>query len=207
MKSYKALLNSLSDDPSLRQLSNEEVEKLRAVFIEAFKDLSTCCEKHRLTVMLIGGSVIGAVRHQGFIPWQEDFLRESARNHQNIVFLGTLQPESLPSLYSRCDIGLCTYADYSTVDMPDKFYDYCAAGLAVVNSLNGEVRTHVLESGAGRQYVAGDGKSLCAEINTIIEDGIEQYKQNAYRIAEGFDFNNQMTPYLDLIERIISQKG
>ncbi len=72
MKSYKALLNSLTDDPLLRQLTDDEVVKLREVYLEAFKDLSDCCERNGLTVMLIGGSVIGAVRHQGFIPWDDD---------------------------------------------------------------------------------------------------------------------------------------
>jgi lipopolysaccharide cholinephosphotransferase len=65
-------MNSLSDDPMLRQLTDEEITKLRNVFLEGFNDLSLCCQKYGLTVMLIGGSVIGAVRHQGFIPWDDD---------------------------------------------------------------------------------------------------------------------------------------
>ena len=72
MKSYKELLNTLSNDNSLRHLSEKEVEKFRNVLLETFLDLVSCCEKYGLTVMLIGGSVIGAVRHNGFIPWDDD---------------------------------------------------------------------------------------------------------------------------------------
>lgn len=56
----------------LHELTADEIDKLRATFLEAYTDLMRCCERHGLTVMLIGGSVIGAVRHQGFIPWDDD---------------------------------------------------------------------------------------------------------------------------------------
>lgn len=52
------------DNESLRKLQLKELESL--VY---FKDF---CEKNDLKWYLLGGCVIGAVRHKGFIPWDDD---------------------------------------------------------------------------------------------------------------------------------------
>ena len=72
MNTFRDLLHSLKNDNILRELSAEETQKLRKVLMEAYTDLMACCEKHHLTMMLAGGSALGAVRHQGFIPWDDD---------------------------------------------------------------------------------------------------------------------------------------
>lgn len=72
MVSFKDLMNSLADDSNLRQLTDDEVLKLRKTLLRTFQDFVACCNKHNLKVMLGGGSALGAVRHKGFIPWDDD---------------------------------------------------------------------------------------------------------------------------------------
>ena len=56
----------------LRELTNEELEKLHQCLLFILKDFIWVCNKYNLKYTLGGGSVLGAVRHKGFIPWDDD---------------------------------------------------------------------------------------------------------------------------------------
>lgn len=50
----------------------ESIEELHAYALRMLKFMDDVCRENGLTYFLSGGSVIGAVRHQGFIPWDDD---------------------------------------------------------------------------------------------------------------------------------------
>ena len=42
------------------------------ICLEIYKEFKSVCDKHNLQYYGIGGTCIGAVRHNGFIPWDDD---------------------------------------------------------------------------------------------------------------------------------------
>lgn len=44
-----------------------------AATLEIYKEIAAICDRHGLRYYLTDGSAIGAVRHHGFIPWDDDF--------------------------------------------------------------------------------------------------------------------------------------
>lgn len=57
------------------QLNNYDeatLHRLQQVELEMLEDFVHFCDKHKIPYFGIGGTAIGAVRHQGFIPWDDD---------------------------------------------------------------------------------------------------------------------------------------
>ena len=48
------------------------VRMLQNKLLEMMKDIDKICQKNDINYFLAGGSCLGAVRHHGFIPWDDD---------------------------------------------------------------------------------------------------------------------------------------
>lgn len=59
-------------DGGLVHIEGDLLHQLQHVLLMMLKDFDALCSQEGLTYTLGGGSCLGAVRHQGFIPWDDD---------------------------------------------------------------------------------------------------------------------------------------
>lgn len=101
----------------------EEISNLRKLQLEELKILKmfrTICEENNLRYYLLGGTLLGAVRHDGFIPWDDDMdvcmPREDYDKFQKIAEKRLKKPYYLTSLENNKDYRYC-FARIATENM------------------------------------------------------------------------------------------
>ena len=122
-----------------------------------------------------------------------------------LVVHGLLDRPEYVRLVARCDIGLVCVKPESMVAIPYKAFDYAAAGLAIVNSLPGELEGLVQQYEAGVTYAAGDARSLAEAITNVAADRkkLVMMRVNARRLAEReFDREKTYAAFADWIETV-----
>ena len=79
--------------------------------LDGFKEI---CKENDLSYFLIGGSAIGAVRHKGFIPWDDD------------MDIGMLRPD-FERFIATCKekLGRDMYLEYGLDSENKEFYSFC----------------------------------------------------------------------------------
>jgi glycosyltransferase involved in cell wall biosynthesis len=122
----------------------------------------------------------------------------------NVIYVGVLDMPTLCRYYARCDIGLSIYAVHSTVSIPAKAFDYFAAELPIVNSVEGEFEELLKDNAIGFQYCAGNPQSLADALAVAISEpsGLLDMKSRLCKLAPDFDRDVQYSKFVDLIERV-----
>ncbi len=63
---------SLKEEKICDYLVTSDMKKIWQVELDLLKKFIDVCQKYNLKYFAVGGTVLGAIRHQGFIPWDDD---------------------------------------------------------------------------------------------------------------------------------------
>ena len=72
LQTHELLKEKLSHGQGMHRITEEEGLALKKAILEIAMDVVHVCEELEIPYMLGGGSALGAVRHHGFIPWDDD---------------------------------------------------------------------------------------------------------------------------------------
>lgn len=59
------------------------IEESKIIMLDTLKSIDRCCRENNINYSLAWGSMIGAIRHHGFVPWDDDIDLMMSRNDYN----------------------------------------------------------------------------------------------------------------------------
>lgn len=90
---------------------NDRIKAVQNTIFEIFQDVIRICDKEKIDYFIVAGTALGAVRHGGFIPWDDDldigmtrenynrFLSVANDKLNSSLFLQTYQTDSQSPFY------------------------------------------------------------------------------------------------------------
>jgi lipopolysaccharide cholinephosphotransferase len=115
--------------PDNREKGETRLRQCQLVMLRMFKIFDYLCIKHQIKYFLTGGTLIGAVRHHGFIPWDDDLDVGMTRDNYE-KFIRYAVPE-LPNdiFFQNIDTDpFYRQTDYVDARLRDKYSSYTHIG-------------------------------------------------------------------------------
>lgn len=142
----------------MEKLSKDEVKK-RALAVMQY--LHETCENNNIYYVLSSGSCLGAVRHKGFIPWDDDIDVFVPRAHYDrlIDALNSGEGQFRALTYTNCEgyyYPFCKLVDTQTFSQQDGYNPIQSMGLFVdifpVDGLPSDVKVREKHIRKARRY-------------------------------------------------------
>ncbi len=86
------------------EIRGEEFRRMQLLELDMIKELDRVCRKNHIRYSIICGTLLGAVRHKGYIPWDDD------------ADIGMLRKEyeKFRKVANQLDSSICYFQDHTT---------------------------------------------------------------------------------------------
>lgn len=106
-----------------------DLRKVQLLSLELLRFVKNVCDKHNINYWLDGGTLLGAVRHEGFIPWDDDIdISMTRKDYLKLIEVLPNEISSHELLKKNCGLTKIKYKDinyfddfYSVYDIEDPF--------------------------------------------------------------------------------------
>lgn len=108
---------------------SDNIKELQKKILEIMEYFDLFCKENEITYYLMGGSALGAMRHQGFIPWDDDLdVFMTYDNYQKFLqacktkldtqrfYFQMENTEEFPMLFSKIRMNGTTFIEEGTKD-------------------------------------------------------------------------------------------
>lgn len=82
-------------------MEKEILDRLHETMLEIYDEIARICEKHNLTYFVVGGTLLGAVVHKNYIPWDDDLDIAMPRDSYD-KFIQVCEKELNEKLFLHC---------------------------------------------------------------------------------------------------------
>lgn len=88
----------------IKEIKGKEFRRLQLIQLDILKEVDRVCRENGIRYSISCGTLLGAVRHQGFIPWDDDID----------VFMLREDYEKFKLISNRLNTDICWFQDHST---------------------------------------------------------------------------------------------
>jgi lipopolysaccharide cholinephosphotransferase len=98
--------------------------EMRKIELNLLKELVKVCKESNLRYFLAGGTLLGAIRHHGFIPWDDDIdILMPRKDYLQLIAIFKAENKENPKIFSIYDNSDYYYTFLKLVDTRTKMID------------------------------------------------------------------------------------
>lgn len=120
-------------------LVNNDKQQLNHILVELLRTLDEVCQRYNIKYFVFAGTMLGAIRHKGIIPWDDDvdvvLWREDYNRLMQVADEGAFQPPFFfqnPKTDPGFPKGYCRLRNSNTTEIPIvDVYEKCNHGVFI----------------------------------------------------------------------------